>query len=188
MKSLAAAIVCAFVLVACGAQSTEAHREVKPVGVRKQAPNFELKDADGKTVKLSDYKGKVVLLNFWATWCGPCKIEIPWFIDFETRYKDRGFAVVGVAMDDEGWEVVRPYITNKKVNYRMLMGTEMVAQLYGGIESLPTSFVLDRDGKIASVHIGLVSKSEYQSDIEKLLEQATRADAGDAGESGVRAD
>jgi cytochrome c biogenesis protein CcmG/thiol:disulfide interchange protein DsbE len=125
-------------------------------------------------VKLSDYKGKVILLNFWATWCGPCKIEIPWFMDFETRFKDRGFAVLGVSTDEEGWEVVRPYIERQKVNYRMVIATEEVAQLYGGVESLPTSFILDREGRIASAHVGLVSKKEYQDDIEQLLAAPAR--------------
>jgi peroxiredoxin len=189
MKFVAALAPFLFLLTACAPQTTQAKRDVKPAASRKFAPDFELKDADGKLVKLSDYRGKVVLLNFWATWCGPCKIEIPWFIDFETRYKNQGFAVIGVAMDDEGWDVVRPYITEKKVNYRMLMGTEMVAQQYGGVDSLPTSFVLDREGKIAAVHVGLVSKSEYQSDIEKLLAQGARADAGaGSGEPVARAD
>lgn len=189
MKSAAAVLPFLLLLTACAPQSTQAYRDVKPASTRKLAPDFELKDADGKAVKLSDYRGKVVLLNFWATWCGPCKIEIPWFIDFETRYKNQGFAVIGVAMDDEGWEIVRPYITEKKVNYRTLMGTEMVAQQYGGVDSLPTSFVLDREGKVAAVHVGLVSKSEYQSDIEKLLAQGARADGGNAsGEPVARAD
>ena len=136
---------------------------------RKAAPDFALKDSNGKTVKLSDYKGKVVLLNFWATWCGPCKIEIPWFIEFEQRYKDRGFAVIGVTMDEESWDTVKPYITEKKVNYRVVMGDEAVGQAYGGVDSLPTTFVIDKEGRIASTHVGLVSKSNYENEIVKLL-------------------
>jgi thiol-disulfide isomerase/thioredoxin len=136
---------------------------------RKPAPDFTLKDAHGQPMKLSGYKGKVVLLNFWATWCGPCKIEIPWFIEFEREYKDRGFAVLGVAMDDDGWESVKPYIEGRRVNYRVAIGSEEMATLYGGVDSLPTSFIIDREGRIADVHIGLVSKSEYRDGIVQLL-------------------
>jgi peroxiredoxin len=157
-------------LVGC-VGTTKAGSPVKPESQRKKAPEFSLKDSNGQVVKLSDFKGKVVLLNFWATWCGPCKVEIPWFIDFETRLKDQGLVVLGVAMDDEGWEVVKPYITSKKVNYRVVMGDDSMANLYGGVESLPTTFVLDRDGRIARTHVGLVSKSEYENDIQELLRQ-----------------
>ncbi len=90
----------------------------RPAGVKndaKVAANFSLKDASGADIKLADDKGKVVLLNFWATWCGPCKIEIPWFIEFNKTYKDRGFSVLGVSMDDDGWKSVKPYVTEKKV-------------------------------------------------------------------------
>jgi peroxiredoxin len=119
-------------------------------------------------------------LNFWATWCGPCKIEIPWFADFEQKYKDRGFAVLGVAMDEEGWEVIKPYLEQSKVNYRVILGNDTVAGLYGGVESLPTTFVLDRNGKIASTHVGLVSKSDYENEIMQLLEGATSSAARSA--------
>jgi len=142
---------------------------VKPDSERNAAPDFTLKDADGKSVRLSDYKGKVVLLNFWATWCGPCKIEIPWFIEFETKHKDQGFAVLGVSMDEDGWGVVRPFLADLGVNYRTLLGTDMVAEQFGGVEALPTSFVIDRQGKIASTHVGLVSKRDYENDIRTLL-------------------
>jgi cytochrome c biogenesis protein CcmG/thiol:disulfide interchange protein DsbE len=142
---------------------------------RKNAPPFSLKDADGRSVSLADYAGKVVLLNFWATWCGPCKVEIPWFIEFEQKYKDRGFAVIGVSMDEEGWEVVKPYLAETRVNYRMLMGNDDVAEAYGGVESLPTTFVIDKKGRIAGTHVGLVSKSDYENEILQLLDGGNRA-------------
>jgi peroxiredoxin len=145
----------------------------------KAAPEFALKDSDGRTVKLSEYKGKVVLLNFWATWCGPCKVEIPWFIQFEQQYKDRGFAVLGVAMDEEGWSVVRPYITDRKMNYRILLGDDAVAQSYGGVDSLPTSFIINREGKIAARHVGLVAKSDYEDEIKDILDNKSVAGVRD---------
>ena len=166
--AIAAIAAAGIFLSSCGQGSVRA--AVKAEKDRNKAPGFTLKDAHGRTVQLADYKGKIVLLNFWATWCGPCKIEIPWFIDFEQRYKDRGFAVLGISMDEDGWDAVKPYIEAKKVNYRVIIGTDEVADLYGGVSSLPTSFIIDRQGKIASTHIGLVSKSVYQNDIEQLLD------------------
>jgi len=144
---------------------------VKPDKERKQAPDFTLKDANGHTVRLSDYRGKVVLLDFWATWCGPCKIEIPWFQEFERQYKDKGFAVIGVAMDEEGWNVVKPFAQHMSINYRVVVGDDSIGDLYGegGIDALPTTFLIDRGGRIASVHVGLSSKSDFENDIQELL-------------------
>jgi thiol-disulfide isomerase/thioredoxin len=160
----------------CQTRLEEAEAQsIKPEKERKLAPDFNLKDVNGKPAKLSEYKGKVVLLNFWATWCGPCKAEIPWFIEFEKQYKDQGFAVLGVAMDDEGWDVVKPYIESKQINYRVVMGTDMVAQLYGGVDSLPSTFIIDRDGRVAAVHIGLAGKNDYRNDVVQLLQQNDRA-------------
>lgn len=156
-------------LLGCVAATQAGPPKVKSAKERKTAPDFNLKDVNGQSVKLSDYKGKVVLLNFWATWCGPCKIEIPWFADFEQRYRDKGFAVLGVAMDDEGWEVVKPYSEKAKINYRLVIGNDQLAEMYGGVESLPTSFIVDQEGRVAKVHVGLVSKSDYENEIKELL-------------------
>jgi peroxiredoxin len=163
-----------------GCSNPTAHAAVKAERDRKVAPDFALKDIDGKTVKLSDYKGKVVLLNFWATWCGPCKIEIPWFMDFEQTYKDKNFAVLGVSLDEDGWDAIKPYVKEKKINYRVMLGTEKVAELYGDVDSLPTSFLIDRGGRVAAVHVGLVSKSDYVHDIDQLLAAP--------GDGGIRAE
>ena len=143
---------------------------VKSDGDRKPAPDFTLKDADGRVVHLSDYKGKVVLLDFWATWCNPCRLEIPWFIDLQRKHKQRGFEVLGVAMDDEGWEAVKPFLSELGVNYRVVMGNDATASLYGGVDALPTTFLIDRTGKIAAVHVGLASRKDFEDGVEQLLQ------------------
>jgi peroxiredoxin len=147
---------------------------------RKIAPDFALKDVTGKTVKLSDYRGKVVLLNFWATWCEPCQIEIPWFIEFQKSYKDRDFAVLGASLDDDGWDSVKPYLEQREINYRVVIANEDLSGKYGGIENLPTTFVIDRQGRIAAAHVGLVSKSRYENDIRNLLDENQPASNGGA--------
>jgi peroxiredoxin len=152
-----------------GSQNAHAAQE-RAESSRKPAPNFSLKDASGQNVSLSDYRGKVVLLNFWATWCGPCQLEIPWFEQFQQQYRSQGFEVLGVSMDDDGWQAVKPYITEHKINYRVVLGNDSVAQLYGGLDALPTTYILDRDGRIAyPPHVGLISKDQYLSEIQKLL-------------------
>ena len=170
-----AAVSIAFALLAGCSKTT------KLDAGRKQAPTFSLKDAAGNTVNLADYRGKVVLVNFWATWCGPCEVEIPWFIEFEQKFKDQGFAVLGVSMDDDGWKSVQPFVAKHKINYRVVIGSEVVSQQFGNIDSLPTSFVVDRQGRIAASHVGLVEKREYQNEIVKLLEDVKTAAVGHPG-------
>jgi peroxiredoxin len=177
------AIALAVLLVGCSTSSRKA--AVQEENLRKPAPQFTLEDATGAKVTLADYKGKVVLLNFWATWCAPCKIEIPWFMEFEKTYKDRDFAVLGLAMDDDGWKSVKPYVEQHKLNYRILVGTEVVSKLYGDIDSLPTTFILDRDGRIAKEHLGLAGKGEYLNEILTLLDAPKPADAPKHAQSGV---
>jgi peroxiredoxin len=154
-----------------GPQTAKA-ASVKPDKERHAAPDFALKDGDGKTVHLSDYKGKVVLLDFWATWCGPCKIEIPWFMDIERKNKDKGFEVLGVSMDDNGWEDVKPFLADLKVNYRVVIGNDETARVYGGVDALPTTFLIDQQGKIAAIHVGLTSRKEIEDGVEELLRAA----------------
>ncbi|MCX6627238.1 MAG: TlpA disulfide reductase family protein [Candidatus Solibacter sp.] len=170
--AFAFALLAACLLAGCSSEprSVKAAAPVKPDKDRRPAPEFALKDADGKTVHLEDYKGKVVLLDFFATWCGPCKIEIPWFMEMERKNKDRGFNVLGVSMDDEGWEVVKPFLADLGVNYRVVIGNDATAQLYGGVDALPTTFLIDRNAKIAAVHIGLASKKVFEDGIEQLLQ------------------
>jgi len=143
---------------------------IKP-GARKPAPNFTLNDASGNPLTLGDYRGKVVLLNFWATWCAPCKAEIPWFGSFQSAFGGRGFSVIGVSMDDDGWASVRPYIEARGVNYPVVVGNDEVARRFDGVHSLPTTVIIDRAGRIAAVHIGICKKSEYEEDVETILNE-----------------
>jgi peroxiredoxin len=135
----------------------------------KATPDFALPDPDGKLVRLSDFKGKVVLLDFWATWCGPCKIEIPWFIEFQRKYKDQGFTVLGVSMDEGGWSEVRPFLDQMKMNYPVLLGNDDITAPFGGIEVLPTTLIIDKQGRIFVMHKGLTSKDEFENAIKGLL-------------------
>jgi len=134
------------------------------------APDFVLGDASGKPVRLSDFRGKVVLLNFWATWCVPCAAEIPWFIEFNKTHQDAGFVTLGVSLDEDGWDAVKPYMDQRKINYRVMVGNDDIAQLYGA-NSLPTTFLIDKSGRIAATHVGLCSKSEYETDIQAVLNE-----------------
>jgi cytochrome c biogenesis protein CcmG/thiol:disulfide interchange protein DsbE len=150
-------------------KAAEAILKAEEVTVANPAPDFTLADAKGEHLRLADYRGKVVLLNFWATWCGPCKVEIPWFIEFQKEYQAKGFTVLGVSLDENGWKVITPYVTEQKINYPVLLGNEEVNQRYGGIEALPTTLMIGRDGRIAYLHAGLVSRGEYQKEILELL-------------------
>jgi peroxiredoxin len=156
----------------CGfgpARSEDTVEAAANVEDRKPAPDFTLKDGEGRKVSLSDFRGKVVLLNFWATWCGPCKIEMPWFVDFQRKYKDQGFSVVAVSLDEEGWDVVKPFAEDLKLNFPVLLGNDELADRFGGIQALPTTLIIDKEGRVVSSHMGLVSMSDYEDDIKKLL-------------------
>ena len=147
--------------------------ELKPENVRKTAPEILLKDVNDKDVRLSDLKGKVVLVNFWATWCEGCQVEIPWFVEFEKKYESRGLAAIGVSMDDDGWKSVRPWLKEKKVNYPIVIGSENLGKKYG-LNAMPLTVLVDRNGKIADVHSGLVDKAATEKKIAALLAEKDR--------------
>ncbi|MFY9647281.1 MAG: TlpA disulfide reductase family protein [Terriglobales bacterium] len=141
------------------------------------APDFELQTLDAKNFKLSDLRGKAVLLNFWATYCGPCKVEMPWFVELQKEYGPQGFQIVGVAMDDASTEEIAKFVKEMGVNYTILLGKESVGESYGGVGVLPTTFFLDRDGKVIAREFGLQSRSVFVDHIKKALSQGQAVQA-----------
>lgn len=143
--------------------------------VGQPAPDFELNAlADDRKVKLSDFRGKAVVLNYWATWCGPCKIEIPWLVDFQKTYGPQGAEIIGIAMEDTDREKILDFTKEFGVDYTLLRGSEAAAQAYGDLQGLPTTFYVGRDGKITGISIGLVSRSEMEENIKKALATGVR--------------
>ena len=134
------------------------------------APDFELADLNGKPVKLSDYHGKAVVVNFWATWCGPCKTEMPWLVDLQQKYGPEGLQILGVAMDDSGKDTISEFANYMHINYPVLMGKEAVAQRYGNVQFLPATFYVDRNGKIVDRVFGIVDRSEIEANVKRALE------------------
>ncbi len=150
------------------------HRGVSP-GLRVTpaehpfAPEFSLPDMSGQQLRLSDYRGKVVLLDFWATWCEPCREEIPHFVELQKKLGDQGFQIIGISMDD-GPEPVRDFYRQFKINYPVVMGNATIGELYGGVLGLPIAFVIGRDGRIYSRHIGAADISLLEREIETQLQ------------------
>ena len=150
--------------------------DLKPENVRDSAPSFALKDANGDEVNLSSLKGRVVLVNFWATWCEGCQLEIPWFIQFQKEYQEQGLVVIGVSMDADGWKSVKPWLKEKKVNYSIVIGNQELGNRYG-LDGMPLTTLIDRDGKIASSHSGLVNKTATEQRIRALLQEIPKSSA-----------
>jgi thiol:disulfide interchange protein DsbD len=134
-----------------------------------KAPDFSLKTYEGKTITLSKLKGRVVIVNFWATWCPPCRAEIPDFIDVYKTYRSKGLEIIGVALDVEGWSKVRPFVEDQKINYSIVLGDTIVEQQYGGIRAVPTTFAVDRDGYIVAAQEGMLTKGPLEQKVKTLL-------------------
>jgi peroxiredoxin len=134
------------------------------------APEFTVTDLDGRKLSLSDYKGKVVLLDFWATWCTPCREEIPHFVEMQNKYGPQGFQVIGVSMDDDA-KPVREYYEKYKLNYPVALGDDKLAERFGGVLGLPVNFVIDREGRIQAKHLGATNVATFDDEVSKLLAQ-----------------
>lgn len=156
--------------------------KIQPVQQRKLAPDFALKDAADRTVRLSDHRGRVVLLDFWATKCGGCVEEIPWFIEIANTFAAKGLATVGVSEDiayenlkgaDEAWTLVKPFIRDHKVPYPVLMGDRQVTTSYD-IKALPLTYLIDRGGRVSALYMGLVDRADIEANIRALLAERSR--------------
>jgi peroxiredoxin len=134
------------------------------------APEFTLSGLDGKPVHLSAFRGKAVVLNFWATWCAPCRKEIPWFIELQREYGPQGLQVIGVSMDEGGKDALQRFIQRMNINYPVLLGDEHVASLYGAAEVLPTTYYISRDGRVLAFVKGVISKQDVEDNINEALE------------------
>ena len=157
------------------ARAAKTNQENKPTA----SPDFTLRDLEDHDVSLSQFKGKVVLVNFWATWCGPCKIEIPWLVELQDKYAARGFTVLGVAMDEEGKSAVAPFVrkerfnvggTSQSMNYPIVLGNDATADKFGGLIGFPTSLLISKDGRVVKRVDGLVSYDEIDKAIQSQLE------------------
>jgi peroxiredoxin len=149
--------------------------DITPLGSRNGAPDFSLTDAKGARVGLSDYKGKVVLLDFWATWCTGCKVEIPWYVEFQRKYKSKGLASIGVAMDEEGWTIVKPYLAQHPIGYPVVIGDlNLLQKNFGVAPSLPVTLLIDRNGRIAETHVGVVEKDPFENEVRQLLQERAK--------------
>jgi len=151
--------------------------------IGKPASAFTLEDLNGKKVSLTDYKGRALMINFWATWCAPCKIETPWIIELRNKYSGQGFEVLGISADDldrddkqklaDDKQAIRRAATQLHIPYPILFDGDSISTLYGGLDSLPTSYFIDRKGKIVAAQLGLTSKDEMEKNIQKALAEAS---------------
>jgi thiol-disulfide isomerase/thioredoxin len=168
-------LAAALSMASCKSASTSGGSTAGAAAAAAPEASITLPGLDGTDATLAQYKGKVVLVNFWATWCQPCRMEIPWLIEFNEKYGPKGLVILGVAMDDEGKKVVEPYVLNQRfdvnghsegMNYKIVLGSDNIADKFGGLIGLPTSYLYGRDGKKIKTIIGLIN----HDDISKTLE------------------
>jgi len=149
----------------CGGQGDQSE------SASRAAPDFALKDLNGNILRLSDLRGRVVVLNFFATWCGPCRREIPELVRLYEKFRDKGLEIIGVLLDQEGEAVLKPFVRQYRITYPIVLGTRKVALDYGGIKEIPTTFFIDRNGRISSYFVGLQPSHVIDESVKKLLKQ-----------------
>ena len=147
-----------------------------PAASRIQAPDFTLIDVQGKQLTLSHYKGRVVLLDFWATTCGGCKIELPWYVAFDSKYKNQGLSVIGLDMYGETAEVIKPFMARWSMTYPVAIGTDAIGERFN-LKEMPLTLLIDQNGKVAASQAGIVDKATFEADIQHLLHPTKHASA-----------
>jgi len=165
-KTVYSILILILTLVGCGKKQIDSDSDSA------KAPQFTLPDINGNQVSLSDFDGKVVILDFWATWCPPCVKEVPHFIELYDEYKEQGFEMVGISLDARGANDVKPFVEKMNVNYTMLIGNQDVTKQYGGIGGIPTTFVIDKAGQIRQKYVGYREKAVFENDIKMLLNES----------------
>ncbi len=178
--ALLAAMAAALAAVGCGqsSRSEAVKQQAGTAGAAAPEAGLQIPTLEGTSVSIDQYKGKVVLVNFWATWCAPCRTEIPWLIEFNQKYGSKGLVILGVAMDDEGSKAVQPYVQNQHfdvnghpetMNYQILLGNSKIAEKFGGILGMPTSMLYSRDGKKIRTIVGLIDRDELSETLNSQL-------------------
>ena len=171
-----ACVVAVLTLIGCGkGMQNQGTKETSSTAAE---ASVQIPTMEGTNTSLDQYKGKVVLVNFWATWCAPCRIEIPWLIEFNEKYGPKGLVILGVAMDDEGNQVVQPYVRDRRfdvnghpeaMNYPILLGNSKIAEKFGGILGMPTSMLYSREGKKVKTIVGLIDHDDLSKTLDSQL-------------------
>jgi len=174
MKNLKAVVAVSMIGVVCiiaslPGRARSGETGTSPLAKLAPAPVWQLRNVDGQTIHSSDFKGKVVILDFWATWCGPCQAELPGFIALQKQYEKQGLTVIGVSVDQIQPAEVKKFAQKSGMNYPVVLSDSNTDQAFGGIDAIPTTFVIDREGRIVKQHLGFTEKEEFEKEIKPLL-------------------